>query len=90
AEHQRDARLAAATVTSLRRLLSGADVTRAEMDAAACFARLHRLHLESEEAVVTPLARAVLPAQATQQLAQEMARRRGLVGSSLVPSPPEP
>lgn len=77
-EHRRDASLAAAVAAGLRRLVAEGEADAAFRETAAAFTRLHRQHLAFEEAVITPLARAVLTDGARAALAAEMAMRRGL------------
>lgn len=86
AQHRRDGRLARQTVEGLRRLVAGEDAGQGFAAAASGLARLHRAHLEQEEAQLTPLARAVLTPDALRELAGEMAARRGLEGSTTCPT----
>lgn len=81
AEHRRDARLAASTIEGLRAIAAGEDVLPRCLRAAAAFARLHRQHLELEEATVMKRLRTVLTREELADLADEMARRRGLDGT---------
>jgi hemerythrin-like domain-containing protein len=81
AEHERDARLGASTVTGLRAMAAGQEAPAACLADMAAFARLHRQHLELEEATVMRLSRERLTRQEQAALAAEMARRRGLVGA---------
>jgi hemerythrin-like domain-containing protein len=80
ADHRRDARLAAGTVRNLRAIAAGEEIETDTMRDAALFARLHRHHLELEEATAMPLATQRLSPAALADLAEEMAQRRGLTG----------
>lgn len=80
AEHERDARLAEGTIKALRALAAGEDIPAAALEDAAAFARLHRRHLELEEATVMQLSRGMLTREEQADLAGEMVRRRGLIG----------
>lgn len=86
AEHERDARLVAPVVAGLRQLAAGALAGGGFAGATGTFARLHRQHLAFEEAVVRPLARAVLTPEAARELAAEMAARRGLTKDGTCPT----
>ncbi|MGG5811148.1 hemerythrin domain-containing protein [Falsiroseomonas sp. CW058] len=88
ADHRRDARLAATTMGALRRMAAGEEAGQRELDAAVEFARLHRRHLELEEATIMPLARDGLSAETKASLAREMATRRGLAGGDTCPTAP--
>jgi hemerythrin-like domain-containing protein len=78
AEHRRDAQLAAATIRALRRIVAGVGEPSDLARDGASFAKLHRQHLEAEEVTVMPLSRRLLTAEEQADLADEMARRRGL------------
>lgn len=80
AEHERDARLAESAIKALRAVAAGEDVPAASLEDAAAFARLHRRHLELEEATVMKLSRGMLTREEKADLAGEMLRRRGLIG----------
>lgn len=79
-EHRRDLRLAEATMEALRALAAGEEVPAASLADAVAFARLHRQHLELEEATVMKLSRHLLTDEESADLAGEMVRRRGLIG----------
>ena len=75
-EHGRDEGLLPGVTAGLRRLLGGEPAPTGFAPAAAAFVRLHRAHIATEEAMVAPLARAVLTPAALAAIAAEMAGRR--------------
>jgi len=78
AEHRRDAFFMPAVTRGLRAIAAGTVADYEFLDAATGFARLHRQHLDHEEATIMPLARAVLAREEAEALAAEMAVRRGM------------
>ncbi len=82
AEHRRDAALARSAVAGLRKLAAGGAAEPGFSTDAGDFARLHRRHLEQEEATLMPLARDVLTGEEIEALAREMSARRAAQGGA--------
>jgi hemerythrin-like domain-containing protein len=79
-DHRRMERQWARLRTPLAALAAGRDAAfgRAQIEAAARFCALYEAHLRTEEAIVFPVAAALLDAQALQAIGEEMAARRGV------------